>query len=56
MLAADGTPGKPSATWSSAIRVGNRLYVSGILGNNAETKGDMTGTDQGTASPASNGR
>ena len=41
--AADGTPGKPSATLSSAIRVGNRLYVSGILGNNAETKGDMTG-------------
>jgi reactive intermediate/imine deaminase len=38
--AADGTPGKPSAILSSAIQVGNRLYVSGILGNNAETKGN----------------
>ncbi len=36
----DGTPGKPSAILSSAIKVGNRLYVSGILGNNAETKGN----------------
>ena len=41
--AADGTPGKPSATLSNAIKVGNRLYVSGILGNNAGNKGDMTG-------------
>ncbi len=38
--AADGTPGKPSAILSSAIKVGNRLYVSGILGNNADNKGD----------------
>jgi reactive intermediate/imine deaminase len=38
--AADGTPGKPSAILSSAIKVGNRLYVSGILGNNANNKGD----------------
>ena len=37
---ADGSPGKPSAILSSAIKVGNRLYVSGILGNNAETKGN----------------
>jgi 2-iminobutanoate/2-iminopropanoate deaminase len=37
---ADGSPGKPSAILSSAIEVGNRLYVSGILGNTAETKGD----------------
>jgi enamine deaminase RidA (YjgF/YER057c/UK114 family) len=41
--AADGTPGKPSATLSSAIKVGNRLYVSGILGNTPATRGDMTG-------------
>ena len=40
--AADGTPGKPSATLSSAIKVGNRLYVSGILGNTPANKGDMT--------------
>ncbi|MCC7243383.1 MAG: hypothetical protein IT180_15770 [Acidobacteria bacterium] len=39
--AADGTPGKPSTTLSSAIKVGNRLYLSGILGNNAQNKGDM---------------
>ncbi len=39
--AADGTPGKPSATLSSAIKVGNRLYLSGLLGNNADNKGNM---------------
>ncbi len=39
--AADGSPGKPSPTLSSAIKVGNRLYVSGILGNTPENKGDM---------------
>jgi reactive intermediate/imine deaminase len=36
----DGSPGKPSAILSSAIKAGNRLYVSGILGNNADTKGN----------------
>ena len=39
--AADGTPGKPSPTLSSAIKVGKRLYVSGILGNNADNKGNI---------------
>ncbi len=38
--AADGTPGKPSPTLSSAVKVGNRLYVAGLLGNTAETKGN----------------
>jgi reactive intermediate/imine deaminase len=38
--AADGTPGKPSTILSSAVKVGNRLYVSGLLGNTAATKGD----------------
>jgi 2-iminobutanoate/2-iminopropanoate deaminase len=38
--AADGSPGKPSPILSSAVKVGNRLYVSGILGNTAETKGN----------------
>src|SRR5688572_25531051 len=38
--AADGTPGKPSAILSSAIKTGNRLYVSGILGNTADNKGN----------------
>lgn len=37
----DGAPGKPSATLSSAIKVGNRLYVAGILGNNATNKGNV---------------
>src|SRR5262249_8449157 len=30
---ADGTPGTPNPNLSSAIRVGDRLFVSGILGN-----------------------
>ena len=38
--AADGSPGKPSQTLSSAIKVGKRLYISGILGNNADNKGN----------------
>jgi enamine deaminase RidA (YjgF/YER057c/UK114 family) len=38
--AADGSPGKPSPILSSAIEVGNRLYLSGILGNNQDTIGD----------------
>jgi len=39
--AADGSPGKPSPTLSSAIKVGKRLYVSGITGNNADNKGNV---------------
>ena len=39
--AADGTPGKPSAILSSAIKTGNRLYVSGILGNTPQNKGNI---------------
>lgn len=38
---ADGTPGRPNPVLSSAVQVGNRLYVSGILGNDASNKGDM---------------
>ena len=38
--AADGSPGKPSAILSSAVKVGNRLYVSGILGNTKENLGN----------------
>ncbi len=38
--AADGSPGKPNPNLSSAIQVGNRLYVSGILGNDASNKGN----------------
>ena len=38
--AADGSPGKPNPNLSGAIKVGNRLYVSGILGNTADNKGN----------------
>jgi reactive intermediate/imine deaminase len=38
---ADGTPGRPSAILSSAVKVGNRLYVSGILGNTPDNKGNI---------------
>ncbi len=37
---ADGSPGKPSAILSSAIEVGNRLYLSGMLGNTKTNIGD----------------
>ena len=40
---ADGSPGKPNPNLSSAIRVGNRLYVSGMLGTNDQNKSDMQG-------------
>jgi 2-iminobutanoate/2-iminopropanoate deaminase len=38
---ADGTPGNPNQNLSSAIQVGNRLYVAGILGNTPANKGDV---------------
>lgn len=38
---ADGSAGTPNANLSSAIRVGNRLYVAGITGNTASNKGDV---------------
>ena len=37
---ADGSAGTASANLSSAIRVGNRLYVSGITGNTQTNRGD----------------
>ena len=39
--AEDGKPGTANPNLSSAIQVGNRLYVSGILGNTAANKGDI---------------
>ena len=38
---ADGTAGRPSPNLSSAIRVGNRLYLSGITGNTQANRGDV---------------
>jgi reactive intermediate/imine deaminase len=38
---ADGSAGTPNANLSSAIQVGNRLYVAGMTGNTATNKGDV---------------
>jgi 2-iminobutanoate/2-iminopropanoate deaminase len=38
---ADGSAGTPNANLSSAIQVGNRLYVAGLTGNTATNKGDV---------------
>jgi aminoacrylate peracid reductase len=38
---ADGSPGQANPNLSSAVRVGNRLFLSGTLGNSASTKGDI---------------
>jgi reactive intermediate/imine deaminase len=38
--AADGSPGKPNPVLSSAVRVGDRLYLSGMLGSSEATKGN----------------
>lgn len=39
---ADGKPGTANPNLSSAIKVGNRLFVSGMLGNTADNKSDTT--------------
>jgi enamine deaminase RidA (YjgF/YER057c/UK114 family) len=38
---ADGTPGRPNPNLSSAIQVGRRLYVAGLLGSTEANKGDV---------------
>ena len=38
---ADGTAGTANPNLSSAIQVGNRVYVAGITGNTAANKGDV---------------
>jgi enamine deaminase RidA (YjgF/YER057c/UK114 family) len=38
---ADGTPGRPNPNLSSAIRVGNRLFLTGALGNTEANAGDV---------------
>jgi 2-iminobutanoate/2-iminopropanoate deaminase len=38
--AADGTPGKPNPILSSGIRVGSRLFLSGMMGSTEANKGD----------------
>ena len=39
--AADGTPGQAGPNFSPAIKVGNRLFISGGMGNTDTNKGDM---------------
>ena len=38
---ADGSPGAPSPNFSSAIKIGRRLYVAGTLGDTDANKGNM---------------
>ena len=38
---ADGTPGKPNPILSSAMRIGDRLFLSGMLGSTDANKGDV---------------
>jgi enamine deaminase RidA (YjgF/YER057c/UK114 family) len=37
----DGTPGRANPNLSSAIRAGERLFLSGMLGNSEATRGDV---------------
>jgi len=39
----DGTPGRPNPNLSAAIRVGDRLFLSGMLGANEATRGQVAG-------------
>jgi reactive intermediate/imine deaminase len=43
---ADGSAGTANPNLSSAIQVGNRVYVSGTLGNTATNKGDVKAQTQ----------
>lgn len=38
---ADGTPGRPGANLSPAIQVGKRLFLAGMTGSTAATKGNV---------------
>jgi 2-iminobutanoate/2-iminopropanoate deaminase len=38
---ADGSPGTANPNLSSAVQVGNRLYIAGMTGNTAANKGDV---------------
>jgi enamine deaminase RidA (YjgF/YER057c/UK114 family) len=50
----DGSPGKPSPNLSSAVRVGSRLYLAGMLGTTNANKDDVQ--DQTRVTLASVGR
>jgi reactive intermediate/imine deaminase len=45
---ADGTPGKPNPILSSGIKIGSRLFLSGMLGSTDANKGDAAGQTRET--------
>jgi reactive intermediate/imine deaminase len=45
---ADGTPGTANPNLSAAVRIGDRLWVSGMLGNTPATKDDAAAQTQET--------
>jgi len=45
---ADGSPAQPNPNLSAAIRIGNRLFLSGMLGNDAGNKGDAAAQTRAT--------
>jgi reactive intermediate/imine deaminase len=45
---ADGTPGQPNPNLSSAVRAGDRLYVSGMLGNTEANRGNALAQTRAT--------
>ena len=45
---ADGSPAQTNPNLSAAIRTGNRLFLSGMLGNEAGNKGDAKGQTRAT--------
>lgn len=47
---ADGTPGTPNPNLSSAVRAGDRLWLSGVLGNTPATAGDPAAQTRETLS------
>ncbi|MGA2262170.1 MAG: RidA family protein, partial [Acidobacteriota bacterium] len=46
----DGSPAQPNPNLSSAIRVGNHLFLSGTLGNDASNRGDAAAQTRATLS------
>lgn len=47
-LGEDGQPARPNPNLSAAIRVGNRLYLSGMLGNTPDNRGNAKAQSERT--------
>jgi 2-iminobutanoate/2-iminopropanoate deaminase len=45
---ADGSPGQANPNFSSAIHIGNRLYLAGLVGSTPETRSDIRGQTKET--------